>query len=113
MQWEQYRVVLFCGEILAITKYKASILSAHQIWSGQFVHIDHFVCSTRDQLLTGYRIKDPKLKRGNQQAKSNSGGYLFIDRSTGHIHIELQIHLNTLETIQAVNTYEKWDQSVA
>ena len=35
-----------------------------------------------------------------------SGGCLFVDHASGHIHVEFQTHLNTHETLAAKNNFE-------
>lgn len=95
------------GKISKVVKDRAGILSADQLKPGQRVFIDHFVCSTRGRRIKGYGIKDSKSPPRGSPTESYSGGCLFVDASSGLIHVEFQSHLNSMETINAVTKFEE------
>ena len=94
------------GKTSRIIKDRAGILSADQVQPGQRVFVDHFICSTRGRQIRGHGIRDPKSPVRTKM-ESYSGGCLFVDASTGFIHVEFQSHLSSQETIQAVESFEK------
>ena len=95
------------GKVHKTVKDRAGILSADKFAPGQQVFIDHFVCSTRGRRIRGYGIRDPSGKSPARSKKdSYSGGCMFVDASTGFVHVEFQTHLNSNETIQAVTNFE-------
>ena len=77
---------------------RAGILSADQTQPGQLVFIDHFVCTTRGRKFSGFG-------KGNK-VNDYKGGCIFVDASSGFIHVEFQTHLNSYETLQAIQKFE-------
>ena len=73
---------------------------------GQRVFVDHFVCSTRGRKFKGYGIKSKSGKVTQSRESSYAGGCIFVDASSGKVHIELQSHLNAEETVGAINAFE-------
>ena len=65
---------------------------------GQQVSIDHFVCRNKGRLFTSRGKSVP--------TDMYSGGCIFVDNYSGFVHVELQKHLNTLETLQAKDRFE-------
>jgi hypothetical protein len=73
-------------------------ISKDVVRPGQQVSMDHFVCKNKGRLFTS---------RGKTVSTDMySGGCLFVDNYSGFVHIELQKHLNTLETLQAKERFE-------
>ena len=65
---------------------------------GQGVAVDHFYCSTKGRLFTS---------RGKEADKDMfCGGALFVDMATGMVSVHFQVHLNSHETLAAVNEFE-------
>jgi hypothetical protein len=65
---------------------------------GQRISVDHFICNTK-----GRR----ENTRGREVDSSKYvGGCIFVDHSTSFVHVELQPHLNTTETLQAKESFE-------
>ena len=96
------------GKTSRIVKDRSGILSADQLQPGQRVFIDHFVCTTRGRQLRGHGIRDPSGKsppRG-RRSESNCGGCIFVDASSGFVHVEFQSTLSAEDTIRAVTNFE-------
>ena len=94
------------GRVSKAVKDRAGILSADQLKPGQKVFIDHFVCSTRGRRIRGYGVQSGNSPVRGSRTESYSGGCLFVDASTGFVHVEFQSHLNSHETIQAISNFE-------
>ena len=96
------------GKTSHIVKDRSGILSADQLQPGQRVFIDHFVCTTRGRQIRGHGIRDPSGKSPTRGRRTESycGGCMFVDASTGYVHVEFQSHLSASETIQAVTEFE-------
>jgi hypothetical protein len=73
-------------------------LRRDNLFPGQRVSVDHFICSTKGRLFTS---------RGkSNEGDLYTGGCIFVDHASGHVHVEFQAHLNTHETLQAKEQYE-------
>ena len=73
-------------------------ISKEVVRPGQQICIDHFVCKNKGRLFTS---------RGKTVSTDMySGGCIFVDNYSGFVHVELQKHLNTLETLQAKERFE-------
>ncbi len=92
------------GKKTTTVQDRAGVISADQVLPGQRVSVDHFVCSTRGRLLSGYGVK--KNHSTKDDPKLYCGGCLFIDEATGHVVVEFQKHLNTHETLAALESFE-------
>ena len=83
------------GKATRIIKDCEGILSADQLHPGQRVFVDHFVSSTHGRRIKGFGVKSPS---GNSSIISSSstepykGGCLFVDASSGFVHVEFQSH---------------------
>ena len=64
--------------------------------------IDHFVSTTRGRKIKGFGIKSSS----SNTSSSHKGGLIFVDAATGWINIQFQSHLNSHETISAVDSFE-------
>jgi hypothetical protein len=65
---------------------------------GQQILTDHFVSSVKGRLFTSLgKTPDEEMY---------SGGCIFVDHATNHIHVEFQKRVNTHETITAKQSYE-------
>ena len=76
----------------------AGALKKENLTPGQYVSVDHFICSTKGRAFN---------TRGKTTSnESYTGGCLFVDQATNFIHIEFQAHLNTHETLKAKEGFE-------
>lgn len=83
----------------SVIRDRAHILKADNLHPGQRVSVDHFVCSTRGRLTTSAgRTKSDDMF---------SGGCLFVDHASGYVHVEMQVNLNSHETLKAKDKFEQ------
>jgi hypothetical protein len=73
-------------------------LKQDDVFAGQKIAVDHFVCSTRGHHFTS--------KEKTSENEMYCGGCIFVDHATGHLHVEFQKHLNTHETLEAKESFE-------
>ena len=65
---------------------------------GQQISIDHFKCVNKGRLFTSY---------GKTSANEMyCGGCIFVDNFSGFVHVELQKHLDMVETMKAKENFE-------
>jgi hypothetical protein len=71
-------------------------LKVEKMFPSQMVLVDHFMSSTKGQLLHTYgkEADDEKFR----------GGCIFVDHSSGYIHVES--HLSSHETLGAKKEFE-------
>ena len=74
-------------------------LKKDDLFPGQKVSVDHFVCSTRGRLQHTFGKEDPK--------QQYTGGAIFVDHASGYIFVAEQVHLNTHETIESKTKFEQ------
>ena len=77
---------------------KQGALKKDDLFPGQKVSVDHFVCSTRGRLQHTFGKEDPK--------QQYTGGAIFVDHASGYIFVAEQVHLNTHETIESKTKFE-------
>ena len=86
------------GKISSVVKDVTGALTKGDLVPGQRTSVDHFICSTKGRLFTS---------RGKTSEQDMyTGGCIFVDHSTAHIHVEFQKHLNSHETLRAKEQYE-------
>jgi hypothetical protein len=86
------------GKVSAIVKDREGALKQDDLFPGQKIAVDHFVCSTKGRLFTS---------RGKtSESDMFSGGCLFVDHASGFIQVEFQTSLNTHQTINAKENFE-------
>jgi hypothetical protein len=74
-------------------------LKKDNLFAGQHVSLDHFVCGTKGHLFTSMgKTSDSEM---------SDGGCVFIDSATGFIHLVLQVNLNTHEMLNAIHEFEQ------
>ena len=73
-------------------------LKKDQLFPGQEVSVDHFVCSTLGRLYTGYGK--------SSESSMYKGGAIFVDHTTSFVHVEHQTSLTSHDTLQAKEQYE-------
>ena len=77
---------------------EVNALKRDQLFPGQRVSVEHFHASVHGCRLETYG-KEPKHQR-------YTGGAIFVDHASGLIHVTLQSHLNSHETLKAKQTFE-------
>ena len=88
------------GKIHSQDVNKQNVLKKEDLLPGQTISVDHFIIRTPGRLI-----------EGNGQKKISgdmySGGCIFVDHASGYIHIILQAHMNTHETLAAKISFEE------
>ena len=74
------------------------VLKEGNLFPGQMISVDHFVCSTKGVTLSS---------RGGSGAEGYCGGCIMVDHASGHVHVGFQKHLNTHETLAAIQVFER------
>ena len=87
------------GKRSHVVRDRDGILKKDNLFPGQRVSVDHFVCSTRGRLLHTYGKEDPRLQF--------VGGAIFVDHASGYIFVAPQVNLNTHETLKAKDSFER------
>ncbi|KAL7569263.1 hypothetical protein ACA910_016815 [Epithemia clementina (nom. ined.)] len=86
------------GKISHAVQDRDGILKKDNLFPGQRVSVDHFVCATKGRLLASFGKTNPK--------DMYDGGCIFVDHASGYTHITMQAHLNTHETLQSKESFE-------
>jgi hypothetical protein len=86
------------GKVTKVIREKRDALRQDDLFPGQKVSVDHFVCSTRGRLQHTFGKEDPKSQY--------SGGAIFVDHASSYIFVKHQVQLTTHETIQSKESYE-------
>jgi hypothetical protein len=85
------------GKTSSVVRDRAGALKQEDFFARQKIAVDHFVCSTRGGLFTS--------KGKTSENELYCGGCIFVDHATGHLHVEIQMHLNTHETLEAKESF--------
>ena len=86
------------GKTSSVIKERSGILKADHLFPGQEVSVDHFICSTKGRLLSGYgKTKD---------SEQYSGGCIFVDHASNYVHIVHQSSMSTHSTLQSKTEFE-------
>jgi len=88
------------GKVTKVIRERRDALRQDDLFPGQKVSVDHFVCSTRGRLVHTYGKEDPKLQY--------SGGALFVDHASGFIYVKPQVTLDTHSTIASKEEFEAY-----
>ena len=86
------------GKVTAKIADKEGALKKEDLLPGQRVSVDHFVCSTKGRLLSGFG----KASEDNMHC----GSCLFADHVSKCIHVVLQLHPNSHKMLKAKETCE-------
>ena len=86
------------GKISSVVRDRAGALKQDDLFPGQKIAVDHFVCSTKGRLFTS--------KGKTSDSEMYSGGCIYVDHATGYLHVEFQKRLNTHETLEAKEKFE-------
>ena len=78
---------------------KQGVLKKEDLFPGQRVSIDHFVCSTKGRLYESHGQ--------TKETEKYAGGMIFVDHASGFVHIEFVVSLTATETIAAKQRYER------
>jgi hypothetical protein len=87
------------GKRTRVVKDRRDVLREGDLFPGQKVSVDHFICSTRGRLLHTYGKEDPK--------QQYAGGAMFVDHATGYLFVSPQVHMTTHETLESKEKFEK------
>lgn len=87
------------GSVTKPIKQEANALKRDQLFPGQEISVDHFICNPLGRLLNTYgkERSDAKYK----------GGCIFIDHATGYTHVEPQTSLNSHATLAAKKSFNE------
>ena len=88
------------GRRITTVRERDGALKQDDLFPGQKVSVDHFVCSTKGRLPHTYGKEDPKLQY--------SGGAIFVDHATGYTYIHHQVSLTTHSTIESKEQFESF-----
>ena len=86
------------GRRISTIREREGALKQDDLFPGQRVSVDHFVCSTKGRLPHTYGKEDPKLQY--------SGGAIFVDHASGYTYIHHQVSLTTHATIESKEAFE-------
>ena len=92
------------GKTASVVKDRAGVLRDGDLLPGQQISMDHFICKTKGRLFTsaGKSLRQDMF----------SGGCLFIDHASSFVHVEFQVHLNTAESLEAKDKFERMCRDV-
>jgi Zinc knuckle/GAG-pre-integrase domain len=87
------------GKASSVVREVAGAFRRDDLFPGQRISVDHFICSTRGRLLN---------TRGKESEKEKyTGGCIFVDHASGFVHVELQVFLTAAETLKAKQKFEQ------
>jgi hypothetical protein len=82
----------------SIVQDRAGAIRQENLLNGQQTSVDHFVSSVKGRLFTS--------KGKTPDEEMFSGGCIFVDHASNHIHVEFQKRINSHETIVGKQAYE-------
>jgi hypothetical protein len=86
------------GSVKRAVPTETGLLKRDRLFPGQQISVDHFHSKPHGRLLNTYGKE--------AMDKKYTGGCIFVDHSSNYIHVELQSHLNTHETLKAKIAFE-------
>jgi hypothetical protein len=86
------------GSTKRTTQSESGQLKQDRMFPGQQVSVDHFHSKPYGRRLNTYGKE--------ADDKKYTGGCIFVDHSSGYVHVELQSHLNSHETLKAKEQFE-------
>lgn len=86
------------GKTSSVVRDREGVLKQDDLFAGQKIAVDHFVCSTKGRLFTS--------KGKTSEDEMYCGGCIYVDHATSYLHVEFQKHLNTHETLEAKEKFE-------
>jgi len=82
----------------SVVRDNVGALKKEDLFPGQRVSVDHFICSTKGRLFTSAgKTKDSEMY---------DGGCIFVDHSSGYLYIVFQTTIDTHETLKAKQLFE-------
>ena len=92
------------GKTTSVVKDRAGALKNGDLLPGQQISMDHFICKSKGRLFTsaGKSLLQDMF----------CGGCLFIDHASSFVHVEFQVHLNTAESLNAKDKFERMCRDV-
>ena len=87
------------GRNISTVTDKAGALKVNDLMPGQRISVDHFVCSSKG------RLQSSRGKTNDDELYT--GGCIFVDHASSYVHVVMQRHLNTHETINAKTEFEQ------
>ena len=87
------------GATKVMHKDSVDMLKTNDLFPGSKISVDHFEANPKGRLINTYgkESDDDRYKRG---------GCIFVNHSSGYIHIELQVRLNMTETLKSKKVFE-------
>jgi hypothetical protein len=106
-QFGKQRKTTAPGQTSRAVRERQGALKQDDLFPGQKVSVDHFICSTRGRLPHTYGKEDPKLQY--------SGGAIFVDHASGLLFVKHQVSMDTHTTIESKEAFEAFcrDHGVA
>ena len=86
------------GKSTTVVREHDGALKDQRLLPRQTVPVDHFVCFTKGRLFTS--------QGRSKEADMYTWGAIYVDMATNLVHVELQCHLNTHETLAATAEFE-------
>ena len=86
------------GRSIKTVRERQGALKQDDLYPGQKVSVDHFICSTRGRLKHTFGKEDTR--------QQYSGGAIFVDHASGYIYVKHQVLMNTHETIDSKESFE-------
>jgi hypothetical protein len=86
------------GRTINTVRERQGALKQDDLYPGQKVSVDHFICSTRGRLKHTFGKEDTR--------QQYSGGAIFVDHASGYIFVKHQVLMNTHETIESKESFE-------
>lgn len=87
-----------CSKVSRATLEREGALKAGDLHTGVSVSVDHFESRLPGQTFDSY---------GKPSSSTYKGGCIFVDHSSGYVHVEHQVGFTAVEMIQAKQTFEK------
>jgi len=86
-------------DVTAPKPERVGSIKHEDLFPGQRVSVDHFVCSQKGRLYSS--------KGKSAEKDMYSGGCLFVDHASGYIFVEHQISFNAAETLKSKHRFER------
>ena len=87
------------GRTSSIIKDRSGVLRQDNLFPGQEVSVDHFICSTKGRLFTSRgKSKDEKLF---------CGGCIFVDHSSNYVHVDPTPPVSSHKTLRSKVNFER------
>ena len=98
-QYAKQRAQSAPGVSHKIIKNREGALSQGQLFPGQEICVDHFICSNKGRLFTS--------RGASKESDMYVGGAIFVDQASGYIHTEFQTTLTSHATLEAKESFKR------